>query len=173
MKHIKTLGCILLILALATSVFAKTKAPEEPKDITEKRTAMLAAVAKEIKQIDVKALRTMIKQKQNFVLLDVRTDAEVKAAKIPAKGFKNIARGLVEWVAPLQVKRDAKIVVVCKSGGRASFVTKLLQDFGYKNVVNLKGGMIAWMEAGYPVQNFMGMIKPKGYKNPWGVVVPK
>lgn len=172
MKHIKTLGFIFLIMAFSTCVFAKTQAPTEPKDITEKRNAMLAAVAKDIKQIDAKTLKNMIKQKKKFVLLDVRTPIEVNAAKIPVKGYKNISRGLIEWVVPMQIKRDVKVVVVCKSGGRAAFVTKTLQDFGY-DAINLKGGMIAWMEAGYPIQNFMGIMKTPGYKNPFGFVVPK
>jgi rhodanese-related sulfurtransferase len=48
-------------------------------------------------------------------------------------------------------QRDAKIVVYCRSGATSAKAAAELVRLGYTNVWNLKGGMIAWQEAGYPL----------------------
>ena len=48
--------------------------------------------------------------------------------------------------------KEKKIFVYCKTGGRGALATKLLNDFGYKNAVNVNTGIVAWVKAGYPVQ---------------------
>ncbi len=105
----------------------------------------------------------MMKNKENYVLLDIR-EAKETGFTIPSKNVKMIPRGLLEWLVGKQIKLDEKIVVYCKSGGRGAFATKLLNDLGYKNAVNLKGGIIAWLEAGKPVSTYIGNITPTGYK---------
>lgn len=48
-------------------------------------------------------------------------------------------------------QRDAKVVVYCRSGETSAMAAAKLVRLGYSNVWNLKGGMIAWQEAGYPL----------------------
>ena len=41
-------------------------------------------------------------------------------------------------------------MVSCQVGRRGAFATKALQDEGYTQVVNLKGGLSEWSDAGLP-----------------------
>ncbi len=45
--------------------------------------------------------------------------------------------------------KDAKIVVYCRSGSMSAEAAEVLVGFGYDDVWDLGGGMIAWKEAGF------------------------
>ena len=163
MKRLTTLILALVFTMVCATAFAA--APTEPASIVKVRDAKLAAAVKDIKEIQIKDLLGMMKKKQKFVLLDIREPAE-QGFVIPAKKLVKIPRGLLEWLVWKQVKLTDNVVVYCKSGARGAFATKLLNDLGYKKAVNLKGGIVAWLESGKPVQTYIGNIKPTGYKFP-------
>jgi len=48
--------------------------------------------------------------------------------------------------------RDQKVVLYCKTSGRAALAACAMADMGYLNVVSLAGGYDAWLAAGKPVQ---------------------
>ena len=43
-----------------------------------------------------------------------------------------------------KIKKDKEIVVFCQNGNRSIWAIKRLMGMGYKNLVNLKGGYVAW-----------------------------
>jgi len=45
-----------------------------------------------------------------------------------------------------EIDPDAEIVVHCKSGGRSAKAVEILRQNGYKNVANMRGGILAWSE---------------------------
>ncbi len=47
---------------------------------------------------------------------------------------------------------DDEIVVVCRSGGRSSTIAATLVAAGFRRVMNLAGGMLAYQAAGLPVE---------------------
>jgi rhodanese-related sulfurtransferase len=47
--------------------------------------------------------------------------------------------------------KDSKIIVYCGVDLRGPLATKTLNDMGYKNAVNMIGGLKAWKMAGYPL----------------------
>lgn len=47
---------------------------------------------------------------------------------------------------------DRDVVVVCRAGARSASAGAILRRAGFRRVMNLQGGMLAWVEAGLPVQ---------------------
>lgn len=47
---------------------------------------------------------------------------------------------------------DQPVVVVCRAGARSASASAILLKSGFGDVKNLAGGMLAWAEAGLPVQ---------------------
>ncbi len=84
---------------------------------------------------------------QSKWILDVRSDAEWKAAHI--EGAHHIP--LAELPARLQeVPREQEVTVHCASGYRSSMAASLLARQGYVGVTDLYGGIAAWQQAGLP-----------------------
>ncbi len=86
------------------------------------------------------------------VLIDVREADEYTAGHIP--GAIHASRGLLEFKlsgSPELSARDLKIVLYCKSSGRAALAACALHDMGYLHVRSIAGGMDAWAAAGKPV----------------------
>lgn len=86
------------------------------------------------------------------VLIDVREADEFAAGHIP--GAVHIPRGMLEFKlsnAPELSARDLKLVLYCKTSGRAALAACSLQEMGYMNVQSISGGFDAWSEAGKPV----------------------
>ncbi|MFT5301881.1 MAG: hydroxyacylglutathione hydrolase [Mariniblastus sp.] len=82
------------------------------------------------------------------VLVDVRGDTEWKEQHInQAKRcfLANLSEKLDEFSG------DCKLVFQCRSGGRSAIAASLAQAAGVENVLNLRGGINAWVAAGFPV----------------------
>jgi len=142
----RVISLLILSLVLSVTVGAGVLSAEDltPKDL-------VAAAKAEITNITVAEAKALL-DKGEYLFIDVREPAEFKMGHIP--GAVNIPRGLVEFKIGAQVEenKDAKIVVNCKSGGRSALATQSLEKLGYKNLLNMDGGWLAWEEAGYPVE---------------------
>jgi len=87
--------------------------------------------------------------KSPFMLLDVRTPEEYAAGHIA--GAKLIpVQVLAEHLN--EVPKGKQVYVYCHSGTRSARASKLLTANGFKNIENIEGGIVAWKEAGYPVE---------------------
>lgn len=83
-----------------------------------------------------------------FTVLDVRTDDEWNEGHIEGAAHTfvgDIAQGKVP-----AVDGTAAVAVICGSGYRSSVASSLLERLGYRNLINVRGGMDAWREAGLP-----------------------
>ena len=52
---------------------------------------------------------------------------------------------------PALSSRDLKIVLYCKTSGRAALAACAMHDMGYLNVQSIAGGIDAWIAAGKPI----------------------
>jgi hydroxyacylglutathione hydrolase len=85
----------------------------------------------------------------DVTVLDVREAAEWEEMRIP--GVANIPLGYLTDRTD-EIPRDRHVVLHCREGWRSSIATSLLRANGFDNVINLKGGIRAWMNDGNPVE---------------------
>ena len=86
------------------------------------------------------------------VLLDIRSAQEIKSQGA-IDGALVMEHGKVIFNIKKKVHdANSPILVICKKGGRSSLIAQQLQEMGYKDVHHIKGGIIAWKEAGLPVK---------------------
>jgi glyoxylase-like metal-dependent hydrolase (beta-lactamase superfamily II)/rhodanese-related sulfurtransferase len=87
---------------------------------------------------------------QDITLLDVRSHEELQGTDGCISGSLNIP--LPELADRLaELPHDHPVVVVCHSGSRSALATQLLIQAGHPQVANLRGGLLAWEEEGYPL----------------------
>ncbi|WP_369142181.1 rhodanese-like domain-containing protein [Streptomyces sp. R44] len=96
-------------------------------------------------------LHRLVQEGQAPRLLDVRTPGEFRTAHIP--GSYNVPLDtLREHRAELLSHLDEDVVLVCRSGQRATQAEKALAEAGLPNLRVLEGGIVAWETAGAPVE---------------------
>jgi hydroxyacylglutathione hydrolase len=101
-----------------------------------------------IRQIDARQLAADMAS-GDVAVVDVRGRAEWEAGHIA--GVPNIPVGyLAEHLAELE--RSKPLVIHCQSGARSAIASSVLQAKGFTNVVNLAGGIAAWLASGQPVE---------------------
>ena len=111
-----------------------------------------------ISEVTVEDVKNDMDSGKKFVFLDVRTAEEFNAGHLPSS--VNIPRGVLEFIVEKKFPvKETNIVLYCRTDPRAALCTKTLNDMGYINARNLKGGFKAWGEAGYPVYNRHGEFK--------------
>ena len=45
---------------------------------------------------------------------------------------------------------NTTIIFACHSGGRSAMASRTAIDLGYRNILNMDGGILGWKEAGLP-----------------------
>lgn len=103
----------------------------------------MKAVEKKVKEITVTELEALITANESFQLIDVREPQEYDIVNI---GAELIPLSTVTANAG-KISRDKKVVVHCKMGGRsAKAIRELEEKFGFDNLYNLKGGILAYID---------------------------
>ncbi len=89
------------------------------------------------------------------VIIDVREPDEWSQGVI--EGALLIPRGTLEYTIGAKAPDPSKpVVVYCAGGSRSLLAAKVLQDFGYEDVVSLAGGFGRWRTEGF------GWQRPEG-----------
>ena len=94
-----------------------------------------------MKEIDVHQLKAMLDAKEDFQLIDVREPHEYAAANL---GGQLIPLSTVLDHAD-EISEEKMVVVHCRSGKRSEMaILELERRFGFDNLHNLKGGILAY-----------------------------
>lgn len=84
-------------------------------------------------------------------LLDVRTAKEFKTGHLPNALQADFTKK-DEFTHRLQsVDKSKPVYIYCLSGGRSAAAAKWMRENGYKEVIELTGGTMAWKKAGKPL----------------------
>ncbi len=98
--------------------------------------------------ITVSALKEKIDAGEKINLLDVREPHENAAFNI---GGQLMPLGLIQslQIDEIEHLKDETVYIYCRSGNRSGQACLMLEPCGFKNVINVTGGMLAWQEM-YP-----------------------
>jgi len=83
-----------------------------------------------------------------YVVIDLRTPAEIREGKISAKALE------VDFYAPdfknrlNRLDKTKPYLIYCRSGNRSGKTAKLMKELGFTNVTELRGGVNAWLLSG-------------------------
>ena len=95
-------------------------------------------------RVTPKQVLEMIKNGEDVVLLDIRTEAEQSIVGLTYKNSLHIPMDKLFKEENLKkLPKDKKIIVICHSGARAIAATFALRSIGFKNAYALKGGISA------------------------------
>lgn len=106
----------------------------------------------EIKNVDVNQADEYIKS-GNYIVVDVRKPEEYKAGHI--KGAGNVDYYNEDFESLFEEKYKDKnkgYIIYCRSGVRSQYSAEILEELGYKNIINMTGGFLSWQDAGKPVE---------------------
>lgn len=136
-----------------------------------------------IEQSTPPEVKELLDADPDIVYLDVRTEGEF-AAGHPA-GAINIPVAFPEpggqmavnpdflSVVGAVIPKDAKIVCGCQVGGRSQAAAGMMEQAGYTNLTNMRGGygglqdpetgeiIMGWQDEGYPIES--GATDENGY----------
>lgn len=97
--------------------------------------------------IEPAAFSEKIKSTTDITLLDVRTPEEYAGGHLP--NAINIDWNGDQFNATTEkIDKTKPVFVYCMSGGRSHSAAQALQKRGFKNVTELKGGILKWRAAG-------------------------
>ncbi|HAE14631.1 MAG: rhodanese-like domain-containing protein [Chitinophagales bacterium] len=95
-------------------------------------------------EIDVLTLKSRLDAGEDLLLIDVREPYELEEFSLDAVNIPlaTIPVRMYDFDDDL----DREIVVFCRSGVRSAAAQAMLKQAGFTSVLNLSGGVLAWME---------------------------
>ena len=99
----------------------------------------ISAIEKTVKEISTLELENWISNGEDFQIIDVRETSEYEQINIGAHLIP-----LGEVIARNhEIEREKKVVIHCRSGARSAKAIRQLEEIGFDNLYNLKGGILA------------------------------
>jgi thioredoxin len=102
--------------------------------------------------------QTAIAGETGAQVLDVRTVDEFQNGHIEGAINADFSTPLVFAQIASKLAKDKTVFVYCLSGARSTSAAGMLKEMGFKSIVNLTGGILAWQSANLPMAT--GEAKP-------------
>lgn len=114
--------------------------------------ALVEEARRRIEECTIEQVKRKIDGGASFEFIDVREDHEY--ARDHARGARHLGRGILERdIETVIPNKQTDIVLYCGGGYRSALAAHSLQQMGYARVTSMIGGIKAWKDAGYPVEN--------------------
>ena len=91
-------------------------------------------------EVTVQELKQKIDNKEDFQLIDVREPFEYEMSNLDGENIP--LAGIV--LESEKISKNKPVIMQCRSGARSAAAVMQLEQLGYKNLYNLKGGILAW-----------------------------
>lgn len=101
--------------------------------------------------LDASTFNAKLQEKQaEAIVLDVRTPEEFSSGYLPSA--QNINYHDPDFAQKINsLDKNKPYFVYCLGGGRSAEAVRYMQENGFKEVYNLRGGIMAWKRANLPV----------------------
>ena len=103
-----------------------------------------------IQEITAKILMEKLNNKDSFQFIDCREIGEWNEAHINGATLLPLSEleNKFESVLP---NKNKPIIIQCRSGARSMKACMFLMSKGYSDLTNLQGGIMGWIQEGFPV----------------------
>ena len=99
--------------------------------------------AANVKNIESEEFQRIRKENKDAILLDVRTHMEHNNGHIPGSILLNLQDALFHHKLD-ELDPDKTYLVYCRSGNRSMIACRMMDNKGFENLYNLKGGIMRW-----------------------------
>ncbi|HEY1062637.1 MAG TPA: rhodanese-like domain-containing protein [Daejeonella sp.] len=148
----------ILFCLLSSPLIAQIKNPEykQTLDSLYNHTVPLITIDEFIKT-----------DKYNLYILDTREEDEFMVSHL--KNARHVGNFWFDMRKVYDIPKNSTVVVYCSVGIRSEKIGEKLIAAGYKNVLNLYGGIFEWVNQGHPVykQNGVQTAEIHTYNNTW------
>jgi rhodanese-related sulfurtransferase len=97
-------------------------------------------------------LARLLEQDKNLAVMDVRTPAEFEEVHVTQARLKPLDQlDPGQLAASGILSKEQPVYLLCRSGARAGKAAQQFLQAGFKQPVVVRGGTLAWIEAGLPV----------------------
>ena len=96
-------------------------------------------------EIDVAELKRRFDAAEAYQLVDIREEYELEICNLESVGARHIKLAVLPDKLD-ELHDDAPLIVMCRSGIRSAQAVAYLQTVGFRNAVNLAGGIVAWAQ---------------------------
>jgi len=147
----KNVFVLAVVVALGLALPGFATAQNYPSSVGQ----LVATTKKQVKTIDMAALKAAIDRGEAGLIVDVREPGEYADGHL--NGAINVPRGMIEfniWTHigyPDKTDMGKKLTLYCRTGGRCALAAKSLQDLGLTNVTAVDMKIDDWAKAGYPL----------------------
>ena len=120
-------------------------------------------------EVDAERARELLGSEHPPALVDIREGWELESGTIA--GSEHIPMG--EVGVRFDPERDRHIVLYCAHGNRSLRLAQAMHAHGFEDVVSLAGGIVAWAEAGLPVEAPGGLDEAQRVRYSRHVLIPE
>lgn len=105
-----------------------------------------------VQEIEVAELSELLTSGSHGLrIVDVRETHEHRQGIVPGSETVPLASLPVRLS---EFSQDEKLIMVCHSGARSAHACMFLQQQGFENVYNLRGGILGWAGSNLPIAQF-------------------
>lgn len=87
---------------------------------------------------------TQLKNEKKAIVIDVRTPAEWQQGVIAGADLFIDYNGANFKQQIAKLDKSKTYIIYCRSGGRSAGASQVMTDAGFKNVINMQGGISSW-----------------------------
>jgi rhodanese-related sulfurtransferase len=132
---------IIIPIALFIGAIVFLSTDREKLDVTVVKQSDNKQVIQNISTADLAEKLKQDLQSKDVVFIDVREPYEYEEGHI--EGMINLPLSSIQTEYK-SLSKGAEIVIICRSGNRSMKAAKILKNVGFKNIVNVEGGIMSW-----------------------------